>query len=66
MLEIFLSHWATYFFLFWVIVIAAGNLWPRKRADSEPNLARPAPTGAELEVPMEHSEDEIALVHRVR
>jgi hypothetical protein len=29
MLELIFSHWVTYLFLFWMLVIVIGNLWPK-------------------------------------
>jgi hypothetical protein len=31
MLEIFLSHWATYLFLFWLLLVVVANLWLQVR-----------------------------------
>jgi hypothetical protein len=33
MIDLILTHWATYLFLFWLLVIAIGNLWPRRKAE---------------------------------
>ncbi len=35
MLELLLSHWATYLFLAWFAVILVVNLWPRKKSYPE-------------------------------
>ena len=40
MFQIILSHWATYLFLAWALVIVVANLWPRKKAVSPPPSAR--------------------------
>ena len=34
MLELLLSHWASYLFLAWIAVILAVVLWPKKKSDS--------------------------------
>ena len=31
MIDIILSHWATYLLLTWVAVIVVANIWPRKK-----------------------------------
>jgi hypothetical protein len=40
MFQIILSHWATYLFLAWALVILVANLWPRKKVDSPPPSGR--------------------------
>jgi hypothetical protein len=48
MINIFLSHWATYLYLGWLLVIVAVNLWPRKKIfgrnppENDPALRRVA------------------------
>ena len=38
MIDLILFNWATYLFLFWILVIAIGNLWPRPRPTSLSNV----------------------------
>jgi hypothetical protein len=33
MIELILAHWATYLFLFWLLVVSVGNVWPRRKAE---------------------------------
>jgi hypothetical protein len=40
MIQIILSHWATYMYLAWVLVIVVANLWLRRNADSPSQHAR--------------------------
>jgi len=37
MSDLILFHWATYLFLFSLLVIAVGNFWPRHRPVSPSN-----------------------------
>jgi hypothetical protein len=47
MFQIILSHWATYLFLAWALVIVVANLWPRKKAESPPQGSRFSASPAE-------------------
>ena len=40
MTEIIFSHWTTYVFLFWVLVIVVANLWPTKHQGGPVNSSR--------------------------
>ncbi len=47
MIEIILSHWATYLLLGWIALIVVANLWPRKRPANRPITAQFSPRRAE-------------------
>ena len=32
MIDLILTHSATYLFLIWLLVVGVGNLWPRRKA----------------------------------
>jgi hypothetical protein len=63
MIEIILSHWATYLLLAWVAVIVIVNLWPRKKP-APPNVAPFTARRTERVSAAKSSDDQLELAHR--
>ena len=49
MIEIILSHWATYLLLAWVAVIVVANVWPRRKLAGGPERGGFSPLRAGTE-----------------
>jgi hypothetical protein len=65
MIEIILSHWATYLLLFWLAVIAIANLWPSRKPAGASKPVRFSPRRAER-APAAQREDELELARPQR
>jgi hypothetical protein len=66
MIEIILSHWATYVILAWLLVCIIGNLLPKAKSADTPAPPRFSPRRATRESQSALSGDEIELAHRER
>ena len=66
MIQIILSHWATYLFLLWAVVIVVALVWLRVKPSSPQKKTLFLAKGADRKPRTGPIEDEFNLAHRDR
>ncbi len=64
MIEMILSHWATYLLLGWATLCVVGNLLPHKKSARPTVVAQSSPRRAGRATTTESLEDDFELAHR--
>jgi hypothetical protein len=65
MIQTLFSHWATYLFLAWAVIVVIVNLWPRKKKDA-PGAASPVASRHVTAISARPFAEEMAPGHRQR
>jgi hypothetical protein len=66
MIDIILSHWATYLLLAWLALIIVANLWPRQKPGNSAKAVQISARRVERLSAVAPFEDQLEVAHRER